>query len=139
MFWPHVRLMNGRHLQFQGAMLVGLLALIASVVTRDGRWIGAWSALAALVTLGFMVKGRSLKKPFLLYLEWAVWAVPMLRGFLETPRDPRTFVVADVIERVEDDGRVIPARQALDDAAAARAAASDHIPRTAGGASQHGQ
>ena len=139
MFWPHVRLMNGRHLQFQGAMLVGLLALLASVVTRDGRWIGAWSVLAALVTLGFMVKGRSLKKPFLLYLEWAVWAVPMLRGFLETPRDPRTFVVADVIERVEDDGRVIPTRQALDDAAAARAAASDRIPRAACGASQHGQ
>lgn len=139
MFWPHVRLMNGRHLQFQGALLVGLLALIASVVTGDGRWIGAWGALAALVTLGFMVKGRSLTKPFLLYLEWAVWAVPMLRGFLETPRDPRTLVVADVIERVEENGRAIPTRQALDDAAAARAAANDRIPRAACGAGQHAQ
>jgi GT2 family glycosyltransferase len=123
MFWPHVRLMNGRHLQFQAAMLVGLLALIASVVTRDARWIGVWGALAALVTLGFMVKGRSLTKPFLLYLEWAVWSVPMLKGFLETPRDPRALVVADVIERVEDGGRAIPTRQALDDAAAVREAA----------------
>lgn len=102
MLWSHARLMNGRHLQFQGVLLVGLLAAVMSLATCDQRWIGAWCAFCALVTVGFMVKGRSLSKPFLLYVEWAVWSVPMIRGFLERPRDPRTLVIESVIERVED-------------------------------------
>ena len=64
-------------------------------------------------TLGFMLKGRSLAKPFLLYLEWAVWSVPMLKGFLETPRDPDSLVVEDVIARIEVGGRVVSTRDAL--------------------------
>lgn len=101
MFWPHVGLMNGRHLQFQGVMLAGILAAIISMVAHDHRWIAAWGLFCALVTVGFMAKGKSFTKPFLLYVEWAVWSVPMIRGFLETPREPETFVVRDAIERIE--------------------------------------
>lgn len=113
MFWPHVRLMNGRHLQFQAVMLLGALAGLVSLVTRDARWIGVWGAVCGLITLGFMLKGRSLTKPFLLYLEWAVWSVPMIRGLLERPRDPKTLVIADAIERIEEGGQAIPIQRAI--------------------------
>jgi hypothetical protein len=55
----------------------------------------------ALVLL-FMLRSRSVTKPFLLIADWAVWMPPMIRGFLERPRDPRALRLADVIAKERD-------------------------------------
>ena len=58
--------------------------------------------LAALLVVLFMLRSRSVTKPFQLIADWAVWTPPMIRGFLEHPRDPRALRPLDMIARERD-------------------------------------
>lgn len=96
LFWAHARRMK-RYLQFTALLVAGLLAVAASVAARDLRWAGAWLALCVLLLAAFMVRSRSVEKPLRLVMDWAFWSVPLVLGFLERPRDPRTLPVEQVI------------------------------------------
>src|SRR5262249_30165490 len=100
-FRRHVQRMK-RYLQFQAAMALALLALGAGAVLREWRRRAVWAAGAAAGIVLFMLRGRSLTKPFRLIAEWAMWTPPMLVGFFERPRDPRELQPAHVIARQID-------------------------------------
>jgi GT2 family glycosyltransferase len=97
----HARSMK-RYLQFQAVVACALVAGVASAVTRDARLVAGPLVLAALLVVLFMVRSRSLTKPFRLIADWAVWTLPMLRGFVERPRDPRALRPLDLIARDRD-------------------------------------
>ena len=97
----HARSMK-RYLQFQAVVACALAAGVASAVTRDARLVAGPLVLAALLVVLFMVRSRSLTKPFRLIADWAVWTLPMLRGFVERPRDPRALRPLDLIARERD-------------------------------------
>jgi glycosyltransferase involved in cell wall biosynthesis len=100
-FREHARSMK-RYLQFQAVLACALIAGLASLVTGDPR-IVLVPLVGALALVGaFMVRSRSLTKPFQLIADWGVWTVPMIRGFLERPRDPRALRAADMIGRMRD-------------------------------------
>jgi glycosyltransferase involved in cell wall biosynthesis len=88
-----------RYLQFQAVLVIGLLAGLVALVTRDARWITASAALGIGLLLLFMLRSRSVAKPFRLLADWMVWTPPMLRGFLESPRDPHTVRPLEAIAR----------------------------------------
>ena len=112
-FLAHARSMK-RYLQFQGVVACGLVAAIASAVTGDARLLVAPLLLAALLVGLFMVRSRSLTKPFRLIADWAVWTPPMVRGFIESPRDPRALRPLDTIARERDyRAAIAPAAGAL--------------------------
>jgi len=100
-FLAHARNMK-RYLQFQAVVVFGLLGGLASVLTGNQRWLLAPLVLGTLLVLLFMARSRSLTKPFLLIADWAVWTPPMIRGFLERPRDPRLLRLRDTIAREQD-------------------------------------
>jgi glycosyltransferase involved in cell wall biosynthesis len=100
-FLTHARSMK-RYLQFQAVVGFALVAGLAAVVTRNPRLLLAPLAIAALLVVLFMARSRSFTKPFLLIADWAVWTPPMIRGFLERPRDPRALRPADVIAGERD-------------------------------------
>jgi glycosyltransferase involved in cell wall biosynthesis len=95
-FVAHARHM-ARYLQFLGCVACGVIALLASIATGDWRFAGAWVAGGGLFLAAFMVRSRSLTKPLRLVLDWSVWSGPLVRGFLERPRDPRSLVPTDLI------------------------------------------
>jgi GT2 family glycosyltransferase len=100
-FLAHARSMR-RYLQFQGVLLFGLVAGVASLITGDARLLAVPLGLAAALVLVFMLRSRSLTKPFRLIADWTVWTVPMIQGFLERPRDPRMLRPAAVVARSRD-------------------------------------
>jgi glycosyltransferase involved in cell wall biosynthesis len=100
-FLAHARSMR-RYLQFQGVLLFGLVAGLASAITGNGRLLVAPLGLAAVLVLAFMVRSRSLTKPFKLIADWTVWTWPMIRGFVERPRDPRMLQPVALIARSRD-------------------------------------
>jgi GT2 family glycosyltransferase len=100
-FPVHARSMK-RYLQFQAVLACAVLAGIASALTGDLRLVAVPALLAALLVVLFMVRSRSVTKPFRLIADWAVWTPPMIRGFLERPRDPRALRPLDVIARERD-------------------------------------
>ena len=95
-FAAHARRM-ARYLQFLACAACGVVALLASIATGDWRFAGAWAVGVGLFLVAFMVKSRSVTKPLRLVLDWAVWSGPLVRGFLERPRDPRSLVPTDLI------------------------------------------
>ena len=95
-FSIHARQM-ARYRQFLACCGASVMALLASLVTGDMRFVGVWLAGVVLFVAAFAVRSRSVKKPLALILDWAVWAAPLVRGFLERPRDPRSLVVADLV------------------------------------------
>jgi glycosyltransferase involved in cell wall biosynthesis len=100
-FLAHARRMK-RYLQFQAVVACALLAGIASALTGDLRLVAVPLLLAALLVALFMVRSRSLTKPLKLIADWAVWTPPMIRGFLERPREPRALRPLDMIARDRD-------------------------------------
>jgi glycosyltransferase involved in cell wall biosynthesis len=100
-FLTHARSMK-RYLQFQAVVAFGLLAGVASALTGNMRLLVAPLLLGAVLVLLFMVRSRSVTKPFRLIADWAVWTPPMIRGFLERPRDPRQLRPGDTIARERD-------------------------------------
>jgi len=100
-FLVHARSMK-RYLQFQAVLACALVAGLVSAVTGDARFVAVPLTLAALLVVLFMVRSRSLTKPFRLIADWAVWSLPMLRGFIERPRDPRALRPLDAIGRERD-------------------------------------
>jgi GT2 family glycosyltransferase len=100
-FREHARSMK-RYLQFQAVLVFALLAGLASLVSGNAR-IVLVPLVGALALVGaFMVRSRSLSKPFQLIADWGVWTLPMIRGFLERPRDPRALRAPDMIGRMRD-------------------------------------
>jgi GT2 family glycosyltransferase len=100
-FLAHVRSMK-RYLQFQAVVVFALVAGLGAMVTGNTRLLLAPLTVAMGLVLLFMVRSRSLTKPFLLIADWAVWMPPMIRGFLERPRDPRALRLGEVIARERD-------------------------------------
>ena len=100
-FWSHARRMK-RYLQFQLFLVIGVLSLGAGALFGDWRFAAAWGAMVLASVCLFMMRSRSLTKPFQLIADWAVWTPPMVVGFLERPRDPRTIQPAALIARESD-------------------------------------
>ena len=100
-FLEHASSMK-RYLQFQAVLACALVAGIASAVTGDATFVAVPLVLAALLVVVFMARSRSLTKPFQLIADWAVWTMPMVKGFIERPRDPRALRPLDVIAREHD-------------------------------------
>jgi len=100
-FGAHAARMR-RYLEFQAAVLAGLLALGAVLVFGEWRPAAAWAAAATVGVALFMVRSRSVTRPMRQIADWAVWTPPMIRGFLERPRDPRQIRPASVIAREHD-------------------------------------
>ena len=116
-FVAHARSMK-RYLQFQAVIAFGVAAALASVVTGEARLVLAPLGVAAALIVAFMVRSRSLTKPFQLIADWGIWTWPMIRGFLERPRDPRALRPDAMIARSRD----LRAEQAAAAAALARRA-----------------
>jgi GT2 family glycosyltransferase len=100
-FGAHARRMK-RYLQFQAGLAAGLLALGLGLLSGDWRGALAWAAGAAGVVALFVVRSRSLGKPFRMIADWTVWTGPMVRGFLERPRDPRRLQPTSFVARTRD-------------------------------------
>ncbi len=100
-FLAHARSMK-RYLQFQAVVAFGLVAGLASVLTGNQGLLLAPLFLGVLLVVLFIARSRSLTKPFLLIADWAVWTPPMIRGFLERPRDPRQLRLGDTIACEQD-------------------------------------
>jgi GT2 family glycosyltransferase len=100
-FLEHARSMK-RYLQFQAVLAFAVVAGLASLVTGDARIALATLVVAAGLIGAFMLRSGSVTKPFQLIADWGIWTVPMIRGFLERPRDPRALRAADVIGRTRD-------------------------------------
>lgn len=90
-----------RYLQFQGVVVAGLLLAALSAWRGDVRWFAGWCLLGAAFVVAFMVRSRSLTKPFKLIADWSVWSIPLAIGFFETPRDPKSLSVERAVEHVE--------------------------------------
>ena len=116
-FYAHARRMK-RYLQFQAAVATGLLALALGLFSSDWRAAAAWTAGAAGAVILFVVRSRSLRKPFWMIADWTVWTGPMVRGFLERPRDPRRLELSALVARTHD----LPPHVAIRSGAAARGA-----------------
>jgi glycosyltransferase involved in cell wall biosynthesis len=86
-----------RYLEFVACGACGVVMLLASIATGDWRFAGAWAIGVGLLIAAFMAKSRSLTKPLRLILDWSIWSGPLVRGFLERPRDPRLLVPTDLI------------------------------------------
>ncbi len=98
LFWTHARRLN-RYLAFDALLLLGLVAAGAAAWVGSPRPLLLWAVLCAGLFLAFVVRTRSVRKPLHLTLIWAVWAVPLVTGFLRRPRDPRAFSVTAAIAR----------------------------------------
>lgn len=96
LFWKHARHMQ-RYLQFNAVMLIGVVCGALSLLRTDTRFIGMW-VIACCALIGFfMIRSRSMTKPFFFILDWSFWTLPLILGFMHTPRDPRTFSIDDVV------------------------------------------
>jgi GT2 family glycosyltransferase len=95
-FAIHARRM-ARYLQFLACCAAGCVALLVSIVTGDGRFIGVWLLGVVLLVAAFMIKSRSVRKPLALILDWAFWAGPLVRGFCERPQDPRALALGNLV------------------------------------------
>jgi hypothetical protein len=76
-----------------------VVAVLASLFTGNVRWLAVPAMLGALLLVAFMVRSRSVTKPFHLLADWTVWSLPMVKGFLETPRHPRGVRPLEAIVR----------------------------------------
>ncbi len=98
LFWRHARRMN-RYLAFDAILLLGAVAVVVAVVGGRMWPLALWAGVCALLLFALMVRARSIVKPLRLVLDWTFWAVPLVTGFVRTPRDPRRFSVGAVLAR----------------------------------------
>jgi hypothetical protein len=102
-FLAHARSMK-RYLQFQAVLAFAVVVLLASAVTGTA-WLAITPFVLAVLLIGaFMLRSRSLAKPFIQIADWGVWTWPMIRGFLERPRDPAGLDPLAMIARRSDLG-----------------------------------
>lgn len=96
LFWEHARRLN-RVLLFSVWLGTGMAILVAGLLQR--AWIpGAiWVGISVAFVVMFMVRSRSVTKPFRLMLDWTICSVPFVWGFLLTPADPRRFCLDDAV------------------------------------------
>jgi glycosyltransferase involved in cell wall biosynthesis len=100
LFWTHAKRMN-RYLLFDVLVVCGILGALADLALGT-RFFAAWAMLCAALIVAFIAKSRSVSKPFHLILDWSFWMVPMIVGFMQTPKDARDFSVEQVISHVDD-------------------------------------
>lgn len=100
-FSTHARRMR-RYLQFQAGLVVGLLAAGLGLLAGDWRLATGWVIGAAAAMALFAVRSRSLTQPLRMIADWSVWTGPMVRGFLERPRDPHSLDLDALIARSSD-------------------------------------
>lgn len=96
LFWEHARRLN-RVLLFLLWSAVGCAAAAVSLVWSRSTPVGLWVGSTAVVLVGFMIRSRSLTKPFRMVLDWAVCAAPLAWGFLLNPQDPERFRLEEVV------------------------------------------
>ena len=106
-FLGHARSMK-RYLQFQAVLAIAVVAFLASAVTGTAWLAIAPIVLAVLLIGAFMLRSRSVTKPFVQIADWGVWTWPMIRGFLERPRDPAGLDPLAMIARQRDLGAEQP-------------------------------
>jgi glycosyltransferase involved in cell wall biosynthesis len=97
LFIYHARRLN-RYLITLAYLSAGILALLASLVSRDATWFAAWTAagLAAFALLCW--KRRSVRGATYIVADWICIAVHLPLDFLRAPPDPRHF--APVVEHL---------------------------------------
>jgi glycosyltransferase involved in cell wall biosynthesis len=100
LFWTHARRMK-RPLQFAAFVAAGVVCAALALGRRDATPVVLWAAAAGAAFLLLAVKSRSLKKPLVLFVDWAVWLGPTLLGFVRRPADPRAFRVESVVAEDE--------------------------------------
>jgi glycosyltransferase involved in cell wall biosynthesis len=95
-FGAHARDM-ARYLQFIAFVGLGVAALAASALAGDARYAGAWALAAFGLVAAFAWKGRSLERALRQLADWAVWSGPLVRGFLERPRDASALAWRELV------------------------------------------
>lgn len=106
LFWRHARHMQ-RYLQFTAMLLMGVVCGVLSLVSADARFMGLWVIVCGALIGLFMIRSRSMTKPFCLILDWSFWTLPLILGFLRPPRDPRTFSLDGVIAIADQDNHKV--------------------------------
>lgn len=105
LFREHARRQN-RVLLFMLWGVVGVSAVLASMVLSRWTPVAVWLVMSALVMMAFSLRSRSLTRPLRMIFDWAVCSAPLLWGFLFAPADPAGFRLEDA---VREDHRDEPA------------------------------
>lgn len=112
LFREHARRLN-RVLLFMLWSAIGCAAAITSVALSRFTPFAMWLVASAVVMLGFVVRSRSLTKPFRMVFDWAVCCAPLAWGFLLTPADPARFRLEEVVVSDHADDRAVSAVSAV--------------------------
>ncbi|MEI8139854.1 MAG: glycosyltransferase [bacterium] len=80
-----------RALQFLVWFVAGCLSAGISALTNCWFVALSWMVISVFLILGFMVKSRSLTKPFRYIVIWSVQAYSIIRGFLLEPVSPSRY------------------------------------------------
>jgi glycosyltransferase involved in cell wall biosynthesis len=91
-----------RDLQYLALLAASVIVMVVSVWRQDATLAIGWVGLQLLLFLAFALKTRSFRKPLLLLRDWSVQAVPLIRGFLRKPKNPRQFKVDEVVVSIQD-------------------------------------
>ena len=91
--------MLSRLLLFIVWMAMGAVALAVSLVARTGLAAETWAVGGASLLVAFMLRGRSVRKPFRLVFDWLVCAPPLLWGVLIGAPHPSSLRLEEAVAR----------------------------------------
>jgi cellulose synthase/poly-beta-1,6-N-acetylglucosamine synthase-like glycosyltransferase len=96
LFWEHARRLN-RVLLFMLWSAVGCAALVASVALSRVSPIATWLLVTTAFMAAFVIRSRSLSKPFQMVFDWAVCSLPLAWGLLLNPDDPARLRLEEIV------------------------------------------
>ena len=72
-------------------LILGITAVIASIVTRQWAWMVIWFGAMLLFTLAIAIRKRSMKRAFLALFQRLLILDGTIRGLLLKPYDPQNY------------------------------------------------
>jgi cellulose synthase/poly-beta-1,6-N-acetylglucosamine synthase-like glycosyltransferase len=95
-FWEHARGLN-RVVFYILWITLGGLAMLGSAGFGTLVPILTWLSGGLVLLVCFVIRSRSLVKPFRMLLDWSVCSLPLIWGFLLSARDPEDFSLNEAI------------------------------------------
>ncbi len=90
LLWPYLK-ERGWAVAPALALLVGVIALVASVVTGRWTWLALWAGLLVMLVIAIAVRKGSLERALLILFRRLLILDGTIRGFLLKPYDPAGY------------------------------------------------
>lgn len=91
-----------RYLQFSTLLLLGIAAVVSSLVASTWMYIVVWLALVVAIIVVFSIRSGSFTKPAYYFAHWFLASPHVLWGLIQRPRPSEEFPPVAIVDGAEN-------------------------------------